>query len=664
MLPLHVAAAVLNQTPMDWDENQSNIVSALDDARARGADVVCLPELAICGYGCEDAFYAGWLRRTSLRRLGAILPATRGLVVTLGLPVMHRNALFNSCCLAVDGRIAGFVAKRHLAGDGLHYEPRWFKPWPEGERAEFEGGADLPGGPWPIGDLHFDIGGVRFGFEICEDAWVASRPGAALAARGVDVILNPSASHFSFGKQEVRRRLVLEGSRAFGATYVYTNVLGNEAGRIVYDGGALIATRGEMVAAGRRFSYRRFELINAVVDIDATRSSQARSASFQPSVGRDPLAVLVNHQFRGAATAAATPPQEAWEGSAARKEEEFLRATALGLFDYARKSRTSGFVVSLSGGADSAATACLVGLMVRLACADIGVAAFRETFRHAGLAGADARDLVGELLTTVYQATANSGAVTRDAARQVAEAINARHVEWNVESIVREYVALAERAEGRTLDWSRDDLSLQNIQARVRSPGAWLLANLHNALLLTTSNRSEAAVGYNTMDGDTSGGLAPVAGIDKDFLRAWLRWLETDGPVGLEPITALSAINSQAPTAELRPRADAQTDEADLMPYAVLELIEDAAIGRGMSPAECLSLLEQLHQGAGDSTRRRWITRFFSLWSRNQWKRERLAPSFHVDDKNLDPKTWCRYPILSGAFRSELDAIARDAPRG
>src|SRR5690606_9574383 len=127
----------------------------------------------------------------------------------------------------------------------IHYEPRWFKPWPAGVRDEFHA---PEGNHVPIGDLMFDIGGVKLGFEICEDAWVAERPGVRLAARGVDVILNPSASHFAFGKSAVRRRFVTEGSRAFGAAYIYSNLLGNEAGRVIYDGQLLIAGGGHLLA--------------------------------------------------------------------------------------------------------------------------------------------------------------------------------------------------------------------------------------------------------------------------------------------------------------------------------------------------------------------------------------------------------------------------------
>lgn len=181
-----------------------------------------------------------------------------------------------------------------------------------------------------------------------------------------------------------------------------------------------------------------------------------------------------------------------------------------------------------------------------------------------------------------------------------------------------------------------------------------MLANINSALLLATSNRSEAAVGYATMDGDTSGGLSPIAGIDKAFLRHWLRWLESTGPESIGPIAALRAVNVQQPTAELRPPSAAQTDEADLMPYDVLDAIERLAIRDKHTPFEVLRLLAPTMPQHSRSQLVTWIDRFFRLWSRNQWKRERYAPSFHVDDENLDPKTWCRFPILSGGFEREL----------
>ena len=193
----------------------------------------------------------------------------------------------------------------------------------------------------------------------------------------------------------------------------------------------------------------------------------------------------------------------------------------------------------------------------------------------------------------------------------------------------------------------------RHVSAR-RESGWWLLKN---ALLLSTSNRSEAAVGYATMDGDTSGGLSPIAGIDKAFLRLWLTWLEKEGPHELGSIPALKVINEQAPTAELRPQESKQTDEDDLMPYPLLDAIEKAAIRDKLTPVEVYHrLLPEFPQYSRDQFGV-WIERFFKLWCRNQWKRERYAPSFHLDDENLDPKTWCRFPILSGGFERELTEL-------
>ena len=233
---IKVAAAVLNQTPLDWAGNKANILRS--DRRSAGAE---RPDTLPAGdehhrvRAAKTRFtLSGAATHGAGNAAGDSASTTRGMIVSLGLPLLYQNGLFNAACLAGDGKILGFVAKQYLAGDGIHYEPRWFKPWPHGVRTEIT----LDGITYPLGDIYFDCGGVRIGFEICEDAWVAKRPGASLALDGVDIILNPSASHFAFGKSDVRKRFVTEGSRAFGVTYLYSNLLGNEAGRVIYVGGA------------------------------------------------------------------------------------------------------------------------------------------------------------------------------------------------------------------------------------------------------------------------------------------------------------------------------------------------------------------------------------------------------------------------------------------
>src|SRR5688500_6124296 len=150
---IHVAAAVLNQTPLDWRHNTSNIRQTIQQARAAHVGILCLPELCITGYGCEDAFHASNTHQRAWTILRELLPETRGMVASFGLPILHQNGLFNCAALVVDGSLAGLVGKRFLAGDGIHYEPRWFKPWPAGIRDEF---TSPEGESIPMGDLHFD----------------------------------------------------------------------------------------------------------------------------------------------------------------------------------------------------------------------------------------------------------------------------------------------------------------------------------------------------------------------------------------------------------------------------------------------------------------------------------------------------------------------------
>ena len=165
------------------------------------------------------------------------------------------------------------------------------------------------------------------------------------------------------------------------------------------------------------------------------------------------------------------------------------------------------------------------------------------------------------LFAGMYQGTRNSSEITRNAAEQVTRGVGGKYFEISVDEIVERYTTAIEQAIDRKLTWQHDDIALQNIQARTRSPSVWMLTNIRNALLLSTSNRSEAAVGYATMDGDTSGGLSPIAGIDKAFLREWLRIFELHGSAGVKPVSALRLVNAQQPTAELRPSEYEQTDE-------------------------------------------------------------------------------------------------------
>lgn len=608
MTRLTIAGATLNQTPLDWEGNGANIVESVLAAREKKVQVLCLPELCITGYGCEDVFLSEWLSEKAWEKLLTILPHCHDIIACVGLPLRIDHSTYNGVCVIRNGEILGITLKQNLAWEGVHYEPRWFKPWPAGKVSEITRGSLTV----RVGDLIYETRGVLFGFEICEDAWSRNRPGHRLQERQVKLIMNPSASHFALGKCARREKeVIMDGSKNFNCTYLFVNHLGNEAGRMIYDGDIVIGQNGKLLAVNNRLSFRNVNLLSCTVDIDNPVHSE---------------------------TMAITDGRE--------RNEEFARAASLALFDYLRKSRAKGFVLSLSGGADSACCAVLVAEMVRRASEELGWEKFWKALGVGPGAPTTLKDAMRWLLTCAYQTTSNSSKVTLDAARTLSHSIGAEFHHWSVDEETNSYRKKVEEAIGRPLTWEQDDIALQNIQARSRSPVIWMLANVKQSVLLTTSNRSEGSVGYATMDGDTSGSLAPLAGIDKPFIIQWLRWAAAH-----LRYPGLEDVNNQAPTAELRPPERDQTDEKDLMPYGVLAAIERLAILERRPPAEVFHALASSHDR---DTLKMWIRKFFRLWSANQWKRERLAPSFHFDDYNVDPRSWCRFPILSGSFQQEL----------
>ena len=616
---IRIAGAALNQTPFDWANNRANILEAIQQAKEEKVKLLCLPELCITGYGCEDVFLSNWLPEKAMQELLDIVPFCKDIIVSIGLPVRFEGHLYNCACLIENGKILGFTAKQFLANDGVHYEPRWFTAWP----AELIEEIVISGISYQIGDVLYEVEGIKVGFEICEDAWRPQRPGIRHQQKGARLILNPSASHFAFNKSAIRYDLVIGGSEKFNCTYIYADLLGNEAGRMIYDGEVLIAHKGKLIQRNDRLSFKNVNLVYADVNFHTGETSHS-------PLTHDDL----------------------------EKEYEFWEATSLGLYDYMRKSKSKGFVLSLSGGADSSACAVMVAEMVKKGLKELGAEQFILKGGIADLINPSlisslsfeeqVLQIMNKILVCAYQGTVNSGEETFRSAEELAKSIGATFYHWPVSEEVKSYTEKIENAIGRKLSWETDDITLQNIQARSRSPIIWMLANLNRALLITTSNRSEGDVGYATMDGDTSGSIAPIAGIDKHFIRNWLLWAEKKmGQSGLRFVNALT------PTAELRPVERTQTDEKDLMPYSVLAEIERLAIKERKSPKLVFEELKKKNLEE-EALLRLHVKKFYTLWTRNQWKRERIAPSFHIDDFNVDPRSWCRFPILSGGFEEEL----------
>lgn len=669
-LTAHIAAATLNQTVGDWTGNAARIARVVHEARERGARLLVLPEMCIPGYSLGDRLLMRGTLERSWRCLEELLPATRGMVVLLGLPVRHRDVLYNVIAVVADGRIEALIPKENLATGDVQYENRWFSGWPRGVVETFytHDGRELP-----IGTMLFEAAGIgRFGVEVCEDGWKGNRPGSSYALAGATIVCNPSASWFVLGKHRTRRAMVEQISREDHVVYAYTSLLGCDATKLVFDGSVFMAVDGQVLDEGRRFLFSEdVELVDRVVDLAALERTRMEEGSWRQQVEsarRGELGSLPRiHRIQGAfgTTRPAEPPEPYWMqgttdtshpdpslrwmveaglvpafGATDLPHLELELALAMGLREYRAKCGIPGFTLALSGGRDSAMCAVLIARMFRYDRPELDPEALRA---H-----------VGRHFTTAYLATDNSSSATGDAARALATELGTTHHHGVIQPAFDTHVELCRQMTGVALSWDEPahDIPLQNVQARLRGSLIWMIANLNRSLLIATSNKSEAAVGYATMDGDTSGGLSPIADVPKSLVTLWLHWAARFH--GLESLEAVTGIPA---TAELRPPEEGQTDEDDLMPFAVLDQLIFHFVQHGQDPLEMFRTLwprmESRYQGDAEAFAAH-IHKFVRLFCRAQWKRERFAISLRVTAFDLDPKTGFRFPPVQAPFTEEL----------
>ena len=664
----HVAVASLNQTVGDWSGNRDRIVRVLQEARRRGARLVVLPEMCIPGYSLGDRL----LMRGTLTRSWAVLEELRaetaGMVVLLGLPISHGDVLYNVVAVVADGQIVGLVPKENLATGDVQYENRWFSGWPH---TRIDSYLSPSGASIPMGGLVFEADGLgRFALEVCEDGWKGIRPGSAYALAGATIIANPSASWFVLGKHRIRRQMVEQISREDHCVYLYTSLLGCDATRLVFDGSVFAAQEGKILGEGRRLLFREdFELIDQVVDLSISEHARLEEGSWrqqseaqqQGAFGRVPSIIHIPGNFCTDAPAPARHPY--WLPEPAAHPDPSLRwlvdaglipafqpadiphlelelALSLGLREYVQKCHIGGFALALSGGRDSAMCAVLVQRAFRYDQPDLSPEALQAHIRTR--------------FVTAYLGTENSGSATQNAARALAEEIGAEHLDGAIQPTMDVHLKVYEQMSGVRLSWDNPahDIPLQNVQARLRGGLIWMVANVRRFLLLSTSNKSESAVGYTTMDGDTSGGLSPISDVPKSLVTLWLRWAQR-----FHQITALDHVLGTPATAELRPPEEEQTDEGDLMPFFILDQLMYHFVQLGQEPLEMFRTLwpSVSSRYGGDATAfAAHIRKFVRLLCFAQWKRERFAISFRVTAFDLDPKTGFRFPPVQAPFSEEL----------
>tara|TARA_B100001057_G_scaffold389497_1_gene397254 strand:+ start:334 stop:2175 length:1842 start_codon:yes stop_codon:yes gene_type:complete len=613
-MSVRIASSNLNQTPLDWRGNLNNIRESIKIAKDNSVDILCLPELSITGYGCQDLFYHDWFIQKSDDILKEIRLLTKSITVIVGHPLSFNKKRYNSCCIIRNQKILGFFIKSNLPNDGIHYEKRWFEGWEYGKVDKF----NFLNQSYPIGNFQIEYdNNLTLGFEICRDMWDEERPANYIKTKKNLIIFNPIASHYAFKKFDFRKKLVVESSKKFNCTYISVNLLGNESGKVIFEGDTILASEGKLISVNDRFSFKNISFSKYDIDFN----SQSDKINYEsPKI-----------------------------------YDEFIDAFSLGLSDYLFKSNLNGFALSLSGGLDSSSIAILTYEMIKRILEKQGIETLNKKF-NLNLIPSDnihsnIKKVINKILFTAYQETENSTKETKRSAKILSDFIGSNHFEWSVDSEVKSITEKISNKTSKKYSWEENDITLQNVQARVRSPFIWFIANANNLLLLSTSNRSESSVGYSTMDGDSSGSISPIAGIDKVFIKDLLKYLREK-----YNYTCLDNVLSLKPSAELKPTNKKQFDEDDLMPYNILSEIERCFVKERKSPIEIYNILKRKELSDDESLKKN-IKNFFKLLATNQWKRERTAPSFHFDDYSLDASTWFRFPILSNNFKEEIDSL-------
>ncbi len=623
----------------DFTGNAARLRALIAAARGQGCHLLVTPELALSGYSLEDRVWWPDIARRSWRTLLSLAEVCHGISVFIGLPVHHDSMMYNAAALLHDGLVRGLVLKKFLPTYSVFYEGRNWTAWSEGVTT-------ING--VPAGDLVFRLPFGKVSAEICEDMWSPQTPAQNRVLAGAEIMCNLSASPFTPGKNLQRRRIVQTLAERLACVYAYANLLGLDNSRLVFDGGGFIASPNGLLAEGKTLSKEYWTLTTGIADLEEVGRARAENTTWRQYASRKDGVAHV--QVVDASTGEWEPapvkayarqlphnffyPQEQSVSGPNFAEEyldELYDALVIGLRDYFEKvGAFDRFLVALSGGRDSAL------------CLLLAVDAAKALE-----AGTNSSRYPDHVWAVYLPNEPYSSPRTLDAAQSLAEELG---VPFKVVSITEEARIALDKA-GELMGGAEHvtGLAKQNLQARVRGSMMLNWANSARGLLLVTSNLSEAAVGYTTTGGDNQGGYAPIANIPKTLVtrlveRAAQRY-------HLESISKILAI---PPSAELAPN---QEDEADLMPYVVLDDLLYLFARRRMALTDCWRILVHRRPEYDAEQLRTWTARFGKLFAQNQWKREQLPVAMKVLDLDLDPKTGFRFPVTQ-SIQEELDELA------
>ena len=551
---LRLGLAQLNPIVGDLAGNSEALASAYAQAEAAGCDVVAFGELSVTGYPPEDLVLKPGFVRDNQTALQTLAAQTGRCVAVIGFVDSGEGVV------PATGRPVLYNAAAVCAGGMVHgiYRKRLLPNYDVfDEERTFQPGTGF--------HQLYDINGVRVGITICEDIWFADGPVAEQAAGGAEINININGSPYHRGKIHERQQMLSTRARETNCPIVYVNQVGGQD-ELVFDGASMVVdARGEVVARLEQFStellFVDFEILERdssvtlpVISVNKDLVTPRYSAELQPHIA----------------------PQR-------QDLDELYAALVLGTRDYVHKNSFTDVVIGLSGGIDSSLVAA------------VAVEALGADHVH------------GVAMPSRYS---SEGSLTDAYALAKALGIDCRTI--SIEPAFEAYLSMLAPSFGDR----PADLTEENLQSRCRGQILMALSNKFGWMVLTTGNKSEIAVGYFTIYGDSVGGYGLIKDVLKTDVFALSRFVNQQAGQEIIPESVLT----KPPSAELRPD---QRDDQSLPPYDVLDAILTLYVEQDRTAAEIIDLGHP-----ADIVRR--VARLVDL---NEYKRRQTPPGVRVTEK-------------------------------
>ena len=530
---MRIALGQINPTVGDFEGNAARIIDCARRARDGGAELVVFSELCVCGYPPRDLVEKPSFVQANCRAASQIAESTRGIAVIVGLVTPAQmetgKSVMNSAALLREGRVEHTQSKMLLPTYDVFDEMRNFAPAKRQDVIPF--------------------GGRKLALTVCEDAWNDKNfwdrrlygidPVEMLMGAGGNFLINISASPFHIGKREFRARMLAAIAREYKAPLVMVNQVGGND-QLVFDGSSLaLAPDGRVVAQARSFE-------EDLVFFD----TETLTGDLHPQI----------------------------EGA----EASAFAALVLGTRDYVRKCGFERVIIGLSGGIDSALTACIA------------------------VDALGAQNVTGVGMPGPYS---SPGSI--EDARALAANLGIRFETLPIGKVFDDFRQTLKAAfAGRP-----EDETEENLQARIRGTLLMALSNKFGALVLSTGNKSELAVGYCTLYGDMAGGMAVISDVPKTMVYRLAHYVNSRRP--LIP----QATIDKPPSAELRAN---QTDQDTLPPYEVLDTILEDYIEDLKTPQQ---IAAERHYDLA------LVRKVAHMIERSEYKRQQAAPGIKITQK-------------------------------